>query len=403
MDAKRLKPYHQLSKAQGSTGQDSLRLHSPFDSIALVPRKPILHRYWRIFWVSTCAFLALWGFTPFQVGVLAEETTTRQVPETVLVSTPVNHKRTEMTANFTSAFGIAWLNETLPPFMTPQYVLAPFKLDDNGTGIVSSGNLTANTLLYSVDISCEKATIFTPQDESEAQDFPSIADSYYTSTTGCRVPRPYGPTGNDTMGGSGVEEIKKYTSLYAGYSNDEGYADYYMSQYCPQNASRTFFAAFTENKAEDSDPPKTPTVLFCHSTYYSQEVRATVGLPDNSVINATALGAATELPEDMFNVADLEGQMSSPSQDNYAQGVQTEMLSATDISLRVEGAILPLMSGLAIGAWDNDSHDLLLGPEHLRQSYEAAYRVLFARAMVDVLDSQSTENKTVIGTLEYRT
>ncbi|KKY24866.1 hypothetical protein UCDDS831_g02206 [Diplodia seriata] len=227
-----------------------------------------------------------------------------------------------MTANFTySAFGITWLNETLPPFMTPQYVLAPFKLENNNSASTfASENITATTRLYSVDINCEPATIFTPQNESEVEDFPSIAESYYMSSTGCRVTRPYGPTGNDTMGGVGVEEVKKYTSLYAGYNDDDGYANYYMSQYCPRNASRTFFAAFTENKAKESDPAKTPTVLFCNSTYYYQNVQATVGVPDNNVIDMTALGAATELPEDMFNVTDLEWQMNSARQESYVRG-----------------------------------------------------------------------------------
>lgn len=334
----------------------------------------------------------------------------------MLVSTsflPVDQQRIGMTANFTySAFGIAWLNETLPPFMTPQYALAPFKLEKNGTDTsFASENVTANTRLYSVDINCEPATIFTPENRSEVKGFPSITDSYFMSTTGCRVPRPYGPTGNDTIGGVGVEEVKKYSSLYAGYNDENGYANYYMSQYCPRNASRTFFAAFTENKANESDPAKTPTVLFCNSTYYSQEVRATVGLPDNNVINMTALGAATALSNDLFNVTDLEWQMTSSRQENYVRGEipgsvwpdQTERLSTTDISLRVEGSIIPLMAGLAIGAWGKDEYELLLEPEDLRQSYEAAYRILFARMMVEVLDSNFTESEPVTGVREYRT
>lgn len=92
------------------------------------------------------------------------------------------------------------------------------------------------------------------------------------------------------------------------------------SSYCPRNASRTFLAAFTENKVKDSDAPKTPTVLFCNSTYYYLEVRATVGLPDNNIINMTAIGDATELLEDMFNTTALERQMSSQSQENNMRG-----------------------------------------------------------------------------------
>ncbi|EKG18932.1 hypothetical protein MPH_03816 [Macrophomina phaseolina MS6] len=416
LDAKRLEPFHQLSKAQGSTGQDSLLLHYPFDFIASVPIKAIMRRHWPVFWASLCVVLVFWGVTPFQAGIFATETIKKQLPEKVLVSTgflPVSQQRTEMTANFTySAFGITWLNETLPPFMTPQYVLAPFKLERNSSGVAySSENVTANTRLYSVDIKCENATIFTPKNESEVMDFPSLAPSYYISTTGCRVPRPYGPTGNDTMGGVGVEEVKKYTSLYAGYNDDNGYANYYMSSYCPRNISRTFFAAFTENKAKESDPPKTPTVLFCNSTYYYQEVRATVGVPDNNVIDMTALGEATEIPEGMFNVTDLEWQMNSQRQEHYVRGEipgsvwpdQTEMLSTKDISLRIEGSILPLMSGLAIGAWKNTSYELLLEPEYLRQSYQAAYRILFARMMYEALDQNFTRTETVSGMREYRT
>lgn len=151
----------------------------------------------------------------------------------MLVSTgflPTDKQRIEMTANFTrSAFGITWLNETLPPFTTPQYVLAPFNLETNSRdSLYTSENVTATTRLYSVDIHCKPATIFTPQDESEvtgSNGFSSIAKSYYMSSTGCKAPRPYGPTGNDTIGGVGVEGVKKYTSFYAGYNVNP---DYYL-------------------------------------------------------------------------------------------------------------------------------------------------------------------------------
>ncbi|KAF4544109.1 uncharacterized protein LTHEOB_6227 [Lasiodiplodia theobromae] len=123
-----------------------------------------------------------------------------------------------MTANFThSAFGITWLNETLPPFTTPRYFLAPFKLEMNSRdSLYTSENVTATTRLYSVDIYCKPATIFTPQDESEvtgSSAFSSIAKSYYMNPTGCKV----------VLGWK-----EKYTSFYAGCNVNPDYTNYYL-------------------------------------------------------------------------------------------------------------------------------------------------------------------------------
>jgi ABC-type glycerol-3-phosphate transport system permease component len=300
-----------------------------------------------------------------------------------------------------SVFGIAWLDEPLPPYMTHTYALTPFQLRQNNT-FKTAGNVSSVTTLYSSDVSCE-----TPQ-----RNVTKFA-TYLTSTDGCQVPVPFGPTGNETVGEGSLDQVKEFSAFYAGYDDSNGFADYYISSYCPFSANRTFFVSFTRNKNATTDRPQEPTVLFCQASYYSQVVNATVSFPSKRVLSYSPLGEKVPVPEQVFNGTDFEWEINSGQQRDSTFGETSELpgyewpdqadrLADTNLSLTVNGADLPFMAGLSIGA-NFLPLDAYLDPTVLQTSYQAAYRLLFARLMVSVLDPTFKETGPSEGMLQYDT
>ncbi|KAK4541087.1 hypothetical protein LTR36_008312 [Oleoguttula mirabilis] len=411
LDAKRFEPFRQMSKPDGAAAGDSLLLHYPFDFLATVPLKSLRRKHWTVCIASTALVLVSWGVTPLQAAIFATYTVEKTYSIPVGVSTrflTAHEQQAQVTANYTySVFGIAWLDERMPAYMSRQAALVPFqplRLAESQ----SEETWTAPSTLYSVDVACEAAVLRTVKLKLYTGETSNQLD--YTSSQGCKIPYPYGPTGNDTVGGTGLDEIKGYTALYAGYGNHDGLADFYLSAYCPANASNVFLAAFAQNKEHANATVKAATTLFCEPTYYQRNVTATVRRSDLGILNYTATGNKRPLPSNMFDSRRLEWQMNSATQQQDVRGDipastwpdQTERLSKLPVSLQYNAATVPMMAGMAIGAYQRPLADYL-DPETLRQSYEAAYRVLFARAMVDVLLPDFGEASSVSGERSYTT
>lgn len=400
-DTKRIEPWRQLSKAEGATAHDSLLLHYASDFLAVVPVKALRRRHWPVFIASTALVLTSWALTPLQAAIFATHAVTKAYNEPMLVSTKylsTSEQQSKVTVNYTySVFNIAWLNESLPPYMSRQVALAPFQPQTLSSQIRDLETWTAATTLFSVDVGCQPAILESGCPSTEL---------CYTSLYGCKVPYPYGPDGNQTIGGSGIWQVKEYTAFYAAYQNG-GLADYYISPYCPANASDVFLAAFAQNKRHAADTPKNATTLFCKPTYYRQNASATVRRQDRQIVNITTTGNKLPVPATMFNPGRLEGQMNSAIQQRTVRGEipssrwpdQREQLSKLPLSI-YDGDQVPMMAGMAIGA-DNRPLQDYLDPHTLAQSYEAAYRLLFARAMIDVLQADFSTASTANGTRCY--
>ena len=411
LDTKRTEPYRQLSKPGGAKAEDSLLLHYPFDFLASVPLKSLRRRHWPVF-VSSCGLvLVAWAITPLQAAIFATHTIDRTVETPMRVSNSyltLDDQASQVTANYTySVYGITWLNERLPLWMTRQAALASFQpITQLTTGMTE--NWMAETTLYSVDVNCEPADLKNVTEDSIANK--AYTKLYYTSTHGCRIPYPYGPEGKDIVGEEGLSEVKQFSALYAGYQNHDGLADFYISPYCPSTASHVFLAAFANNRRSSNDSAGRSTTLFCEPTYYQQRVNATFST-ERGVTDFAPLGQQQPLANDVFNTSRLEWQMNSGIQQSSVRGNipgprwpdQTEQLSKLHISLQTNGAKLPIMAGLAIGAYGSENLNDYLDPETLAASYQAAYRLLFARAMVDVLKLDLQKAASVNGSTMYQT
>ena len=350
--------------------------------------------------------LVTWGLVPTQAGIFSTEHVVRNVTDTFEVSTghmPLGQQKESLDSlNFAmSAYGILALNETLPRYMARNYTLAPFRpsaIEQQGSIDKDIQEWTAPTTLYSVDLLCELAI---PFDNHGIRGW---------NNTGCAVVGVQ--MGNDTISthGGAVSQIKPYSAQYIGYWNLYGFADYYLSSSCPIGRNHTFFAAFTRNKQKETDPAQNVTAIFCKPRYYSQEVNATVNKETQQPIRVLPLGPKESLDDanTVFNTTWLEM--------IFSGGIPDQRVRGDDIPIHRMPSLAEQVAQTNL-SWTNDRQPLigfstlinenpledLLDWKTLSQSYAAAYQLLFARAMTDVLGSKFEDTKHITGVRVLRT
>ncbi|PIA92301.1 hypothetical protein CB0940_09459 [Cercospora beticola] len=403
LDIKRLEPYFQMSKDGGASGDNSINLAYPLQFLLTIPFSALKRSQWNVFVGSLVIIAVIWGLTPIQSGIFAVRTITMHESVPGVYSTayiPLSQQGNTSSIYAQSVYNIAWLNETLPPFMTKDYVLSPFKAISGSKHEGVNTTFTGLTTAYSVDLSCEEATFWN-----------NSGGYYYNSTGGCSMQaptfRPFG--GNDTN--------RPFDTLYAGYQNREGFAQYYLEGYCDERFFHLFFVRWSKvTQAYIQTPMNTgsmepfqaenDTSLFCQASYYQQQVNATISVPSNAVIEANPIGVKLPLPADLFNISSFEWAMNS-GQEQVATRGEWPTTSFPDqksqlLDMPINLDWLPRMAPFAI-ATNKLSAEEYLDPENLRQSYESAYRLLFSRQVVDLLKVEINETTQTHGAYKYVT
>jgi hypothetical protein len=156
--------------------------------------------------------------------------------------------------------------------------------------------------------------------------------------------------------------------------------DYYMSQ------------------TREQDPPHNATAMFCRIRYWRQNVTATIDRSTKMPLKAVPFGDKQPLPLDIFNTTMFERLLSTQQLEHESRGdvlpsrsIPTYQEAIAGTNLTLTPAIQPMV-GLAL-ATASRSQDDYLNPQNLTEAYTAAYQLLFARAMVDVLGN-NTSRKT---------
>jgi hypothetical protein len=282
--------------------------------------------------------------------------------------------------------------------MARNYTLRPFRpssLSDQKTGEVDTKEWTAPTTLYSLDLNCEPAV-------------PYINDFGIKSwnNSGCALGGLQ--MGNDTIdekpGGNDFTSTQAFSARHVGFWNTLSYADYYLSQNCPAAKNHTFFAAFTRNKKRESDPVQNITAMFCEPTYYAQEVNATVDRASKQPLRFVPLGPKQPMRDDenVFNTTLMEMILSGGYPLNRLRQDELPNDRVPNFIEQVTEKNLtnPLdrqpMVGFSIMI-DERPLDDFLDWKILAHSYADAYRLLYARAVVEVLKDNFTSVKDVAG------
>jgi hypothetical protein len=165
---------------------------------------------------------------------------------------------------------------------------------------------------------------------------------------------------------------------------------------------------FAENRKSAEDPPNNATRLFCEPFYYQQEVVATVSAKTQAPINITSKGEKQLLPVEKWNSTFFENQMNAGALNQENRGAlplskwpdSLETLSTYPVSLAPGHSDMTSMAGYMIGAADRPLEELL-DPEALKDAYQAAYRIIFARSMTEILDQEFRSTESVSGHLDY--
>lgn len=364
-----------------------------------------------------------WGVVPIQAGIFATETIQLSSGSRFRQSTgfiPASKQSDKVDGSYIySAHGIIWLNETLPPYMTRDYALAPFELQDKDVTLDKSHSTwTSKTTLYSLDMNCELPGVDV-RDELQMNngfDFAptTVQTSQWVSSNGCGFPTSYyAPIGNETIGPNAemnnmsAYDTKDFTSIYIGQYPTE-WADYYLQTYCPSTANHTFMAWFAKNKQRAEDPPNPVTRLYCTPYYFEQEVVATIDATTKAPINYTATGDKMALSAKKWNSTFFETQMNTGKVNEFNRATmpfsvypdQLETVSSYPISLANFGTILQPMAGYIVGVSRRPLEELL-DPHALADAYQAVYRIVFARSMTVVLDQDFNSTTSAYGRYDY--
>lgn len=296
-----------------------------------------------------------------------------------------------------------WLNETLQPFMTHDYIFAPFGPLNGLNTTMNSGTWSGQTLKYSVDVTCETPIAWTKFN------IPMI-----NSTWGCQFPVPTPRAVSDDRNAT-----KIFDTLYVGYFNDDGLADYYLSDgSCPRNETNSFLIQWSKTRdplafngtyapsAEQQRRNSNTTILYCRSNYHVQEVEAIIRLPNNEILSFKPLGDLQPLPRDIFNTSNFEASMSM-GHERFLTRTEFPTANWPDQTVFVENmpintAYFPKMAPFAIGATQLPL-DAYLDPATLGNSYQAAYRLLFSRQLANVLSPTLDADAQGEGHWSYQT
>lgn len=348
---------------------------------------------------------------PLQAGIFSVDRVTRDFEEKFALSEKFMHSSVQASqltlGNTQSAYGILNLNESIPPFQTLNYTLAPFTVMDGNTDY--DGTWTINTTLYSLDLNCDEARAQSQLYNNSDSTCVLKLDRFNNYTIGDELDTNYGRI-QPTM------RVKRYSGFYSGwydwqdnfYKTRVGYTALSTSlqSYClPGHGNGTFAVAFVRNKEKREDAHKKITALFCKPSYYEQSVRATVDARTNTPLSYVTLGTTRPLAPGLFNstlfeqtlasaqrrVKELENRMPMDTMPRYLERLyETDLTPMMPFLFNMD---LPPMLAMTISTTKLPLEDLLK-PEGLIRAYESSYRLLFARTMTDILETNFTSDFT---------
>ena len=319
--------------------------------------------------------IVFWAITPLQGGILNIQAvnTTEAAPMTTSTRfISAQQQVTGLTPEFAySAFGISWLNETLPPYMSREVALAPFAPKKPFQNALPLETWKANTIMYGSDLHCWLAE----------QSFDGNEDGFvmYSNGKGCAVTSVQVPI---------FDPDNKFASIYAGYWATRA-ASASLQAECPVNASHNFLAIWSRTTQDKNEAftPQNGTALFCEPTYFAQNVAATVSLPGKAITKISAIGARSPIPQDLFNITNFES-IIADGNSLLTERSDIPTSAGPDQTFRLQPYSISLppnsMIGYAIAADPRPPTDYL-NPETLQNAIESAHRLLFARAMSAVL------------------
>ncbi|KAL8949296.1 MAG: hypothetical protein Q9222_004582 [Ikaeria aurantiellina] len=381
LDVKRLEPYFQLSKPDGATAADSLLLHYPFDFVAYAPFKALRKRHWAVVFAGTAMMCIFWGVTPLASSVFAQSAVTIERRSTASMTAslmPLEKQSSALnTAFMMTAYGIAWLGQAVPGYVTSDGVVQPFRVDDIFEKELANMTWTAQSTLYGTTLNCNPAIIKN-----------DMGSMWYSDGKGCTV-------------NVGLDSVSEFSGVYIGYYTDQ-HTDYsLLGLGCSSTKySSQFLAIWGQSHVQHP----TTTALFCEPDYWTQDVNATVMVPSMNVSKVVPVAPRVPLSDNHFNRSAFEyniGTGAQPISERADISDTTSVINqkANLAEVGVNG-LTTNMIGFALGLTRLDPA-LYTEPGNLVMSLLKAHKLLHALAvkqlMVPTSGTEEGESSTAIG------
>ncbi|KAL9031799.1 MAG: hypothetical protein Q9180_006775, partial [Flavoplaca navasiana] len=372
LDTKRLEPYFQLSRPTGAEAADSILLHYPFDFIAYAPLKALRRRHWAVAFAGTSMMLIFWGITPLVSSVFAQSTTVVELNTTARPTATLMALSDQSLALNTgfmmTAYGITWLGQETPGFVSLQGALQPFEVDASQRQEFENRTWTTKTTLYGTSANCNAAIIRN-----------TTSGLSYSNGKECEADPGYGPLSPWSSSRFGCLYIGYYLSQFTDYSLDG------LGCASPAN-SHLFLALWGDSSQENaSDGVK---AFFCEPSYWTQEVIATVTVPGMNISKITPQGPRVGLKDSQFNRTAFEYGIGTGTQavSQRADISETDNLIDQEAVLaRIGlGGTITNMVGFALGLSSLDLNNFT-DPVILANAFENAHKLLHALAIQQLM------------------
>jgi hypothetical protein len=368
-----------------------------------MPLTYLINRQWTVFCTSVILIILSWVVTPLQSGIFTVSTV--QISQNLtMLSSPglisLEEQDNTLTMNFMNeGYDVAWLNMDMPPFTTRSYALAPFLPSDDTRAVGTNQTWTGNTVLYQTDLDCQPAESVTRPSNSTMLTF---NDGHGCDAQGLLM--YYFAT------------IATFTGYYTGYNGD-GPLDTggpmsmrtpaLQAAGCNASALHEFLAIWSYNGSL--------VAMFCWTKYYTQDVEATISLPENTIESVRSISERKELSEEAFNYTRFEQIIvtqsvpQQPQNPSNSTSPQTPILEQYDVSdtaiinqlsrLQAMGvSSLSMLTPFALG-FSGLSPQALLTPSNLQNAFQDAHRALFSLAVHSVMDEPLRTGPNVTGAL----
>lgn len=369
-----------------------------------------MNRQWTVFCTALILVILSWVVTPLQSGIFTVRTIQKSQNLTMLSSPglmSLEEQAKTLTLNFVNeGYSVTWLNMSMPAFTTESYALAPFLPSDDKQAIGTNQTWIGNTVLYQTDLDCQPARLIPDRNSSQL----TFADGRGCVAQGVVSVNPV--------------SFNKPGGYYLGYEGDgpidgygiDGAPPSLQAAGCNASSLHEFLAIWGKDFST--------TAMFCWAKYYTQDVEATVYLPNHSVKSIRPISERRELSEQIFNYTRFEqiivsntlpeqmaryGQYFVPyTGPQYSDNTSPQLyipnlfdisdVSVIDQSSRLEqlGAdSMSVLTPFALGV-SKLSPEALLTPSSLQSAFQDAHRMLFSLAIRSVMkepvkiDSNST-------------
>lgn len=329
--------------------------------------------------------LIFWVVTPLQSAIFNTGTVTRLHTAAMATSgslVPVDQQTGALNSNFLNlAYGVSWLNQTLPPFTTSEVAFLPFTIASETGSSLSTESWSTTVESFHTNLTCSPAEVVME---------PTFTYSF-SNGKGCTVP---GIALIDTAG------IGTYSMSYIGYY-DNPQSDWALQNpKCSAEFTNNFLAiwASAESRFEHGRFHNI-TALFCETSYSLEEMHVAVNASGHAVHSVRPAITSKNISsvDKVFNTTNFEYLLATsvPASGQKSNLPDTSVLQQYS-RMKDFGLTWPVsnMVGFA-AALSTTSIDSLAEPSALQDAFQRAHQLLFVAAFHTMTVSSSASSSNV--------